>query len=308
MDAKVNYTIVGLIGIILIAVLIGILIFLSHASKAEHYTRYVSYFKQDLSGLGPSSKVKVNGINVGEVESIHLDKKDITKVEVLMQIDSEIPVTTSSYTVVQSEGLTGQEYIALKTTNPNATRLTKKSDQKYIVIPTKASLLTDVEGELKSTSKEIKVLVARANDLLKENNREAIDRTLQSIEKVTQTVANNSANINASLQSMQAIMKNASTASNDLPRIAKQTLETMRSIDELADQFSKTGHNATLTLSKTNTAVQNITNQLIPTAEQLMQQLSQMISTLNQFGQELSHNPSMLIRGKYPSPPGPGEK
>ena len=308
MDAKVNYTIVGTIGLLLIAVFVGIMIWMSQSKSAAHYNTYVSYFHQDIGGLNSQSHVRLNGIKVGKVKSVSLVKGDMTEVKVVMLIEGRIKVTTGSYTVIQSQGLTGSDYIALKSKSATGPELTKKPGQPYPVIPTKASLITDVEHSLKGTTKELETLIARANDLLKRPNREAINNSLQNIDKVTTVIANNSEKLNESLESMKTILANTSTASKQFPEMVNQAVATLHSFDQLATDLGSTNQHAKLTLTKASAAMQNVSDQLVPAAQQLLQQLNRMTATLNQFGKELSHNPSMLIRGKYPSPPGPGEK
>ncbi len=308
MDAKVNYTVVGTIGIILIAAFVAIIIWMSEDKSDAHYKTYVSYFHQDIGDLNAQSHIRLNGIKIGQVEAISLVKGDMRAVKVTLRIKRKIKVTTDSYTVIKSRGLTGGDYVALKSKTAKGTILTKKSGQPYPVIPTQASLISDVEHTLKGTSVELETLIARVNDLLKQPNREAINNSLKNIDKVTTVIANNSEKINASMASMQTLMKNASTASKDLPKLMKHTVETLESFNVLAKELSTAGESASQTFSKTNTTMQNISDQLVPTAQLLLQQLTRMTSTLNQFGQQLSNNPSMLLRGKYPSPPGPGEK
>ncbi|WP_162198812.1 hypothetical protein [Candidatus Coxiella mudrowiae] len=54
--------------------------------------------------------------------------------------------------------------------------------------------------------------------------------------------------------------------------------------------------------------MQNVSTQMMPSVQQLLDKFNVMVVHLQQLSRDLEHNPSILVRVKYPSPPGPGEK
>jgi phospholipid/cholesterol/gamma-HCH transport system substrate-binding protein len=300
MDTKINYTIIGTIGIIFIAIVIGIVVWLSETKKESDYQTYVTYFNQEVTGLSKQSLVRLNGIDIGYVKSISLVKNNMQKVVVKLAIERKIKVTTTSYVILESEGITGNEYIALKAKTPTGEAIKTKPGQKYPTIPSERSLLSNMENQVKDIATNVKILVTRLDDLLNEKNREAIDASLANIKKITTTIANNSDNIDSSLASMQVILKNTKTASKDFPAMIAEARKSLKN-------FDKVGVKASTTLTSTNAAIKNITSQLLPSSHQLLLQLNNVIRALTQLSRDLAERPSVLIRGKAPGPLGPGE-
>ncbi len=307
MDTKVNYTIIGVIGFLLIAAFIFVVFWMTAMDRTVRYNHYVSYFKQEVTGLEKESLVRLNGITVGHITEITLDPKNYKEVIVYMVVKHGTPVTIDTTAVVESAGFTGGKYIALKTSKTQAPLLKGKPGQKWVMIPTSMSLVDDLEKSLKEVTAEMQQTIQSLNILLGPKNRKSIQQSLAHIDTITKTIANNADHIDASLVSMQKILKNTSLASEQFPAMIKQTRNTLASFQDTANSLGQTGYQAKLTLKKTNTTIQNFSDQLMPNAEQLLSRLNQMMGTFNQLSDEIAENPAIILRGKEPPPPGPGE-
>jgi len=60
-------------------------------------------------------------------------------------------------------------------------------------------------------------------------------------------------------------------------------------------------------LQSSSSAMKVINTQTLPITYQLLSNLNDTVRTLNEVSNQLKQNPSMLIRGVAPPPPGPGE-
>lgn len=308
MDTKVNYTIIGVVGFLLIAVFIVVIFWMTTMRKTAAYDEYVSYFKQEVTGLQKQGLVRYNGIQVGFISAIKMDPNNLQEVIIYMKIKQGVAVTTSTVAILESEGFTGGKYIGLHSKKPKAPLLMLKPGQKYRVIPTEPSLMGDLESSLKEVTQQMKETITSLNKLLGPDNRKSIKDSLANVAKITDVIAKNSKKIDQSLASMQKILHDTSIASKQFPAMVAQTRRTLQAFEQTAGHLDKTGGQANKTLRRTSTAVQNISDQLLPSAQQLLQQLNEMLSSFSQLGDELSRNPSVLLRGKAPAPLGPGEK
>ena len=63
-----------------------------------------------------------------------------------------------------------------------------------------------------------------------------------------------------------------------------------------------------LTLKQSDVPLQTINSQMLPMLMNLLQDVDGVTLRLDDFTQQLNDNPSILIRGKTPTPLGPGEK
>ena len=81
----------------------------------------------------------------------------------------------------------------------------------------------------------------------------------------------------------------------------------MRSFRELSQQAQKTVKTINDTMQSGNVAISNFSHQVLPNAEQALAGVHSVTVTMDQLLNQLQQNPSVLVRGKQPSEPGPGE-
>ncbi len=112
------------------------------------------------------------------------------------------------------------------------------------------------------------------------------------------------------MKSIRVVFKNLLTEQNQhniensLANIAKFT-DTMANNTQRIDEIFKATAD---TLLQTQAMIKAASHQTVPNINQSINRLDNMLNTMDQFTKELKSNPSMLIRGKAASPPGPGEK
>lgn len=135
MEAKTNYTIVGVVVLILLVGLITTMLWLSIGFNQKKYTTYTVYMHEAASGLTQDAPVKYNGVQVGYVKEIRLNQNDPRQVEILLDIEEGTPVTTSTFATLNSQGITGVSYIGLSASTSNLTPITKMPGEPYPVIP-----------------------------------------------------------------------------------------------------------------------------------------------------------------------------
>ena len=80
MESKVNFTIVGLFTLTLVAALIAILLWLGTGGRYyKVYDTYYAYMNESVSGLNLNAPVKYRGVEVGNVRDISLRSRQFRK-------------------------------------------------------------------------------------------------------------------------------------------------------------------------------------------------------------------------------------
>ena len=70
MESKINYTLVGLFVVLLLAGLTAFAFWLGKYGGEEEYDQYYTYFSESVAGLSTDTSVKYNGVDIGSVEHI----------------------------------------------------------------------------------------------------------------------------------------------------------------------------------------------------------------------------------------------
>lgn len=308
MTSKVNYAVVGLFVIILGAALIITTLWLSSNHSAKNYNTYLVFMNEAVAGLSEQSPVEFNGVKVGFVQSIQLNTQNLKQVILTLKIESDVPVTTSTTATLKSQGITGLTYIGLSAKSAQAPLLMSTPNQPYPVIKSEPSFLVQLDTALREVTTNVKELSKTVSQFFDEKNRKAITNTLNNLDKFSAMLANNSDNINKSLENANKLLKNASIASKDLPQVIDQLKATLTSIEQTSNSLNKTGKSATIALNDTRDVMRNVANQTMPSVNQMLNKLNIMLDNVTALSEKLNQNPSILIRGQQPQTPGPGER
>lgn len=300
MEAKTNYTLVGVIVLVLSAALLSAMLWLSVGFNQKTYVTYTVYLHEAAAGLSEDSAVKYNGVQVGFVKKIKLNKRDPRQVEILLDIQEGTPITTSTSATLISQGITGVSYMGLSAGSSDLTPLKRVIGEPYPVIPAKPSLFDQLDSILKQVSENVGKLSASAEKVFSEENTKHFQQTLTNIDQFSKVIANNSENINRSLRSTDVILANMAKVSKDFPDILKE-------LKIGVEHLSRAGNDVSETMISGKSAIDIISQQTVPPAIQLIRKLNSIAANLEQVSNDMRLNPSVVIRGTKPPKPGPGE-
>lgn len=300
-SSKINYTAVGFFVIVLTAAFIVIVFWLGALTHAQRYNTYLVHVREDVTGLSLDSPVRFNGVKVGYIDAIHLDKMNSKRVELILKIESTVKITTSTYAILNAQGITGVIYVNLKAQTEEAPLLTVLPGNKYPIIPSKPSFLMQLSEVLPEITKDIQNLSSSIAQVLDKKNRQAFGASLQNMSEFTKTLAENSENLTENLQLLKITLSHLSEASKDMP-------DTIKKLNQTLSHATQTSDAITQTMQTGNIVLRNFSNQVLPNAQQALSSLNAATINMDRLLNELQRNPSMLVRGREPASPGPGEK
>jgi phospholipid/cholesterol/gamma-HCH transport system substrate-binding protein len=272
-DTHVNYTAVGAFVILLFAAIIFSIIWLSSGFSFEHYSPYIVYMQESVTGLSPDALVEYNGVDVGTVEKIEINHKNPQLVELLLRVKNNTPITQGTVATLNSRGLTGLTYISLKDKGSDLRPLTILPGQAYPVIKTAPSLFTRLDTALSKLSSSLNSITESIQSVLNEENQRSIKAILKNLQQVTGMLAANN-------QKLTTILKNTAKASREFMPLVQSSTTTM----------------------------QMLQTQMLPTTYHLLANLEDASRVFTAVSAEIKQNPAILIRGKDEQGSlGPGE-
>lgn len=307
MEAKTNYTIVGIIVLLLTAGVLLAILWLSAGFNSKSYSYYTVYLREAASGLNGDSPVKFNGVQVGNVSAIKLNKNDPRQVEITLSIEEGTPITTSTSATLISQGITGVTYVGLSAASDDLTPLEKMPGEPYPVIPAKPSLFNQLDAVLKEASDSINSASKEVKRIFTEENAKYVRLTLSNMERFSEVMANNSSSIDSALKSADVFLANASLISKDFPQIVKDLRAGINNFNALSIDLSHAGKSVTNTMGSGNNTLNKLSEQTIPQANLLLRKLNAISANIELLSNTMRQNPSVIIRGTKPSKLGPGE-
>ena len=320
MEPKVNYVLVGsFVALLGAAVLAGIL-WLGKTDYRGSYDRYVAYMRESVAGLSVDSTVKYRGVDVGRIKAISLNPDNPEEVMLTMDIARGTPIKTDTIAVLQTQGLTGLASINLTGGSREAPSLERMEGQDYPVIKAGPSLffrLDDAVSRLLSEKGLSKLLADMdlaakgAADMLDEDNRAALKRTIKDLSEVAQTIATHKAQIEQSLngaaRSADNLVKLTASLNAQVPPLLDGINKSVMTLGTATDELARTSRTVGTVVTEAKPELQQFTRRTLPEAGQLVTELRQLTSTLTRVARELEREPSSLVFGRKAPPRGPGE-
>jgi phospholipid/cholesterol/gamma-HCH transport system substrate-binding protein len=258
METRANHLIIGSFVLLFVAAMFGFVFWIAKLQVDREFAYYDIFFTDAVSGLGEGGDVRFNGIKVGAVDRIVIDREDPSRVRVTIAVDSETPVRTDSAAQLELQGITGVSYVQISGGSRTAELMpgaNRRTDNHPTIRarPSKIAELFQAAPELLARALEV---MDRVNTLLSEENQEAIAGTLVDIRTVTSSLAQREAAIGRIIDAFDR-------SSGDVAAAAKSVREITQQIDALAREASQTLTTARTAMSNVDKLVTNDAGPLI---------------------------------------------
>ena len=125
METKANYVLIGFFTLLVLAGVFGFVHWFRASTVTATRANYHVVFTGSVGGLQKGSTVEFNGVRIGEVANLQLDKRDPKRVIATISVDSNVPIRKDTYVRLEFTGLTGVASVALKGGDPLAGRCRK---------------------------------------------------------------------------------------------------------------------------------------------------------------------------------------
>src|SRR6059058_4849876 len=107
MEKHANYALVGLSTLILLVGLLIFAVWLARFQFARENDLYDIVFQGPVRGISQVGEVHFNGIKVGEITKIALDRTNPTRVISRARVTSDVPIRVDSFATLEPQGITG---------------------------------------------------------------------------------------------------------------------------------------------------------------------------------------------------------
>jgi phospholipid/cholesterol/gamma-HCH transport system substrate-binding protein len=268
-NAKARFAFVAFL---LVSIVAGVIWYFFSASA---YMNYQISTQESVSGLIVDAPVEFHGVDVGKVKSIKLI--DPHSVSILLSIDKTAPITSASVATITSRGLatrgfTGYVYIAIEDVGTDVRPLVARSGEPYPAIPTMPSKFMTLDATLNQINANVQVLTDLLQSILDQQTITSLKQSADGLQQVTKILAENSKKLNS-------IVINTERASQRLGPLLDSSHDTVNALQ----------------------------TQILPEAHKALSDLETLTNSFTGIANKVNRDPSILIRGTTPPPPGPGE-
>lgn len=229
MEKNANYALVGLSSLILFIGMVIFVVWLARLRLNAEYDLYDILFQGPINGLSQGGEVRFNGIKVGEVTKIALDRTNPSRVIARARVTSDVPIRVDSYATLEPQGITGVNYVQITAGTPSKPLLKDTVPRGTIpILRSQKSALSDLlQGGGTVLTRTIEAL-DRVNGVLSDQNIKTFSLALSDTQAVT-----------AELKKRKDIIADAQKALQDADVAIQQVSELAKSGQQLVDGDGK---------------------------------------------------------------------
>jgi len=290
METRASYIAVGLFVVALLTGLIVAVLWFAGRQLAESNTRYETYFASVGSGLSAGSPVRVNGVQLGRVAEVALDPDNPTRVRVTMDISSNAPIRSDSVATLEIQSLAGTTAIEISAGTKNAPPIEIQPDQRYPVIWSRESNLSQIVGAVPNLLLKITALADQLQEVVNEKNRQAIADTLDNLSQLTAVASEHREDLAHLLQDSAADARDLNQAIANLNQMTKK-------LDQVADQASTAMRDINGVVQENRASLKDFTQNGLQQFQQLAVDVRSLVAELSRTINTLDRDPSRLIYG-----------
>jgi phospholipid/cholesterol/gamma-HCH transport system substrate-binding protein len=311
---------VGLFVLVAAALLIGTVLSVTGAFSRGNIP-HRAYFKF-AGGLEPGAAVRFGGMKAGSVQAVRVDPDDSTRIEVDFNVARDIPLKADSVAKIASLGALGDNYVELTPGTRQAAAAAPGS-----VVRSAESIsfsdLGDMVGglqpmvqqvlqNLNQRLNELQVTVARANDLLNDQNRANVRASLGNVNSM---LAEDRPKVSATLSNVQTASARLMPLLDNLKKTMAQANDALGHIDAVVLENRQDLRSSVAELRQTLLTASSVMDQLERTLDYNADNIDQTLENvrvttqhLKDLTETLKRRPYTLIRADRPRERNPGEK
>ena len=321
METRREQALVGLFVIVatvvLVATVFGITGAFGRTAKSFH-----AYFPF-AGGLEVGSTVRyAGGPKVGRIEKLRINPQNPGNIEITLAVQTDLPVKTDSHVRIMSMSPLGDNHLEIVPGSPQA-ELAKDGAtlpaDRYLDLNAITERINDLAPEaqqllhtLNDRATELKVTIARVNDLLNDDNRSNLSGTLA---QAHQMLAENRPAIKATIGHINASSEKLGPLLEDLRKTSAEANKTLDHVDGLIGENRADVRQAVLELRKSLTNVTDLTGRIDQTLDVNSENIDEMLGNfrdasenLKEFTKTIRNKPYTLLRASSPREHRTGER
>lgn len=292
MESRINYTVVGIFVVLLLAGLIVFVYWLGKYGYKQEHDYYYVYMVESVSGLSSEASVKYRGVDVGIVEKMGLNPENSEEVELLLKLRHGTQIKVDTRATLKSFGITGLAFVELTGGRKDAPLL--KREDKIPVIPAAPSTYARLDESLTLLTEKLDRALDKIDHLLSEQNLQNVAAILSEMKALPQ-------DLRLQLQGFKLLVDNSIAMEKGITqafdKVESAALGVEKMVGNLERDYADPDQNMT-TLVRRN----------LETFHQLLYELDVLVGDMQRATRAIEASPGDLLFKRSRLQPGPGEE
>lgn len=308
MENKAHALAAGLFLLIVAALLIGLAVWLTSDRQAVRI--YEMSTREAVNGLQLQAPVRYRGIGIGKVTHLGFDPKVKGNALLRITVDENAPITTSTFAVLNFQGITGLAYVQLDDEDDPGKPL-PDPDKGYPRIPIHQNLLSSLSDQGTSMLAQVEETSKRINQLFSAENQQALLGTIGAFGQAAANLAKLTTQIDRTLS------ERLDPALEGVPPLLTQGGKTLAALQAAGNEFGRIARQINAkggvvdqlegSAEALAQAAAKLNNRTLPSTTRAAESIKDTARQADRVLRGISENPQSLLRGGGAIRPGPGE-
>jgi phospholipid/cholesterol/gamma-HCH transport system substrate-binding protein len=308
MQTQSNYTLTGLFVVSLGALAVFLGLWIAGEVRHGESEHYIVYVEEPVTGLYENARVLFQGVPVGRVRQMELDRDNPQRVRLVIALEEGAPVRSDTTATLSTQGATGLMRLELSGGSPDAGPPGRAEGEPYPVIPSEPSFWAQLNDNVTGGLDDVEVLAGQLRSLLHEDNVAAASNILTNLSEITDRVANNRETIDRLMAGAGQLGDAAGALSQRLPETMDRLDEALVSIDRFSASVVEAADDVSSMAGAGEGGLRRFGEDTLPRINELVSELDRLATRLQRLSERLENQPDMLIQGEPAVEPGPGER
>ena len=226
METRANHVVIGCFVLAVVAGVFGFVIWLAKIDIDREIATYAITFHNAVTGLSVGGDVRFNGIRVGEVTRIKIDRDNLERVLVRVDLEADTPVRENTVASLEFQGITGVSYIQLSGGGADKTLLWPPANEGEVPeIGSEPSAIQELFAGAPELIDRFALLVNRAALVVSDKNLAHLTNILENAEVISQHVAEKGPEIGQTIENINRMTADLSAAAADFRKLVPEFKE-----------------------------------------------------------------------------------
>lgn len=315
MENKAHALAAGLFIVLVGALLIALGYWIS--SDEIPHTTYELTTTENVSGLQPQAPVRYKGVPAGRVLSIGFDPKEPGRVVIRIDVDSNAPISATTYATLGYQGVTGLAHILLNDADKPFEKIPPGTSG-LPRIPMQTSPFSQLAEQGPLLLAKVQEATERVNRLLGDENLRLLSTLLQRLGAAAQNVDRLALSLN------HTVTAGIDPAVAQLPELIGQTRQTLQALRDAGNHTAQAVQDMGQVVRQLNApdgllhdvgqGTRTLTGvagrfgrTTLPQLDRAADETARAARQIGRAAASVSENPQGLVYGPPRAAPGPGE-
>lgn len=308
METRAHHILIGSFAILAFLLGLGFVLWLSKSSADKEFLFYDVVFTEAVTGLSKGGLVQYNGISVGEVTQLKLAPDDPRKVIARIRLAPDTPVKVDTQAKLGLLGVTGTAFIQLSGGLPSSKPLLPTAQTPVPIIRASESALSKLLSSGEDIVTSVNQALLRVGQLLSKENVAHVSATLEHIDAVSATVADQRGQLSTTLTQLAAASAELKSTLATLNQAAGSTRkliendlrEVMASTDKAIVAIEKVAGSAGQMLDRNQAAIAQFSDGGLRQVGPTLIELRETLRSIQTLSDQLGSGNSLLLNREQP--------